>query len=232
MVDREQILHAAQATRVVSAPRRELETFGETAVRYYCLSDLLDAVDQVRIRKGRVTAARPKVITPHYFVTQALENFGEEAQSYVEHLLASSEGVRILEYGLHFRKEEHSEEVVQGQIDDIAEQVCRDTDRDTGELCGVLIGIDDLWEVSLLKFMGDLIRGSAPRNLREMAGRGLLNPTSGDVPNAVRIELESDLRAAAGSRDRLQALAVKLRQYGLFQEYEDRFYGLYRTARP
>jgi hypothetical protein len=65
-----------------------------------------------------------------------------------------------------------------------------------------------------------------------MAGRGLLDAASGgNIPNAVRIEIESDFRQAAGSRSRLEELGRKLREYGLFEEYEDRFFELYRRAR-
>jgi hypothetical protein len=64
-----------------------------------------------------------------------------------------------------------------------------------------------------------------------MASRGLLQATSNNVPNAVRIEIESDFRAAQGDRDKARALGEKLRGYGLFEEYEDRFFELFRASR-
>lgn len=231
MPTRDEIWYAAQSTKVVFAPPKLLETFGETSVRYYVLTELMDSVEQLRIRQGRVTAERPRVITPKYFVNQALTNFGEEARQYLEQLLSSSDGTRIIQYGLQFRKEEYHEEVVQGNINEVADQISRDAQDRVDDVCGVILGVDDLWEVSLLSFVNDLIRRSAPRNAREMAGQGLLDASSGNVPNAVRIEIESDFRAAAGRRDRVQSLGEKLRSYGLFAEYEDRFYELYRRAR-
>jgi hypothetical protein len=209
-----------------------LETFGETTVDYFVLSEVLDEVEKVRIRKGRVMAERPRVITPRYLVNNALENFGDEARQYVEQVLSTTEGVRIIEYGLRFRKEEYSEEVVGGVIDDVADQVSREAQDRVGDVCGVIIGVDDLWEVSLLHFISSLVKRSLPRNAKEMAGRGLLDAASGgNIPNAVRIEIESDFRQAAGSRSRLEELGRKLREYGLFEEYEDRFFELYRRAR-
>ena len=68
-------------------------------------------------------------------------------------------------------------------------------------------------------------------NVRDLAGRGLLQASSGNVPNAVRIELESDFRKAEGDLDRVRQLGEKLRTYGLFREYEDRFYALYKGAK-
>ena len=229
MPDRDDILYAAKQTRIALAPRRRLETFGQTSLHYYVLSSLLDSVNQVRIRQGKIQAERPKVITPRFFVSQALENFGEEARQYAEYVLSGVEGLRILEYGLRFRKEEYGEQIVHGAVDDIAAQIAKDAEKDSDELCGVIIGVDDLWEVSLFKFTADVVRDSVPKNVQEMAGRGLLAASSGNVPNAVRIELECDFRGAAGHRDRIKVLGEKLRRYGLFQEYEDRFYGLVRS---
>jgi len=230
MDDKDKIWCAAHATRVVSSPKKVLETFGATAIQYHLLSDLLDDVGRVRIRRGKVVAERPQVITPSYYVSQALENFGKEAQEYVEGLLSSAAGVRILQYGLRFRKEEHSEETVQGNIEDVADQVTDDVHRDDGTLSAVLIGVDDLWEICLLKFLGDVIQSSAPHNFRELSSRGLLEASDGQVPNAVRVEIESDFRAAQGNHDRVQLLGRKLKKYGLFPQYEDRFYTLLRAA--
>ncbi len=223
--------YAARTTRIVYAPPKVLETFGETSVRYFMLTEILDTVGQVRIRQGRITALRPRVVTPRYFVNQALVNFGPEAREYIEGVLRSTEGLRIIEYGLQFRKEEYSEETVRGNIEEIAEQVTRQAKANDHDLCGVVIGVDDHWEVSLLRFIHDVVQRSLPRNARDMADRGLLQAVSNNVPNAVRIEIESDFRAVQGSRERARALAEKLRGYGLFEEYEDRFYEVYRTSR-
>jgi len=230
MDDKDKIWYAAHATRVVSSPKKVLETFGATSIQYHILSSLLDDVGKVRIRRGKIVAERPKVITPSYYMNQFLENFGKEAQQYVDELLNTTAGLRILQYGLRFRKEEYNEEVVQGVIGDVAEQVSADVHRDDGTLSAVVIGDDDLWEICLLKFVGDVIQNSAPHNFRELSSRGLLDAPDGHVPNAVRVEIESDFRAAKGHRDRVQLLGQKLKKYGLFEQYEDRFYVLLRSA--
>jgi hypothetical protein len=230
MAHPDDLWYAAKTTRVVYEPPKLLETFGETVVRYYLLSELLDEVGSVRIRQGRVMAERPRVITPHHLLSQALENFGDEASKYLETFLSSQENLRIIEYGLRFRKEDHSQETVQGNIDDIADQVTADAKRLTNDVAGVVIGVDDHWEISLLQFISALVKRSSPHNARQMAGRGLLDLSSG-VPNAVRAEIESDFRAAEGNLDRLRHLGDKLRSYGLFADYEDRFFTLYRRAK-
>lgn len=231
MAGYEDLWYAARTTHVVYSPPKLLETFGETSVRYTMLTEVLDEIGKIRVRQGNITAHRPRVIMPHYFVHQALENFGEEARQYVEGMLQGTEGVRIIEYGLQFRKEEYSEEVVQGILDEVADQAAKDAKANDRELCGVVIGSDDYWEVSLLRFINEIVQRSLPHNARDMARKGLLQAGSGGVPNAVRIEIESDFRIAEGSRDKLRDLGQKLRSYGLFDEYEDRFFDLYSKSR-
>jgi len=216
-------------TRVVYRPPRLLETFGETVVQYYVLSAVSDEDEKVRLRRGVVRSARPRVITPHFFLHEALDNFGEDARRYFADVLNRKDSMRIVQYGLRFEKEEHNEELLGGMVDDIAEQVAKDAQDNLRELRGVMVGPDPFWEVSLLVFLNELVNRSGPRNARELAARGLLDLESG-VPWAVRNELRDDF-AAVDSRDKAEALGKKLRDYGVFDEYEDRFFDLYQKYR-
>ena len=76
MAGYDDLWYAAKCTKVVYAPPKVLETFGETSVHYVMLAEVLDEVGKIRIRQGNVTAQRPRVIMPHYFVNQSLLNFG------------------------------------------------------------------------------------------------------------------------------------------------------------
>jgi len=231
MPNRDDIWYAAENTQVLFASDKTLETFGQTVLRYYVLTELLDTINQVRVREGLIHAERPQVITPHYFANELVENFGDEARQYADRLIHSAEGMRILQYGLRFRKQERSEETVAGDIREVGERIVNDVKERESELCGVIVGVDDLWEVSLLKFASDVVRGSVSNNVRELHGSGLLSASGNGVPNAVRIEIESDFRKAAGNAGRVNALGDKLRRYGLFEDYEDRFYALFRALR-
>ena len=44
-------LYAAEATRVLHAPTRALETFGTTSVNYHLLAELEDHPGKIRIRE-------------------------------------------------------------------------------------------------------------------------------------------------------------------------------------
>ncbi len=230
MPSRDDIWYAANATKIVHAPKKQLETFGETRIHYYIVSELMDTVNQVRVREGLIMANRPRVITPHVIAHRMVENFGEEARQYADMLIQNGEAVRILEYGLKFQKQEYNEELLNGSVEEIADNVVSNLNPDATDPAGVVIGVDDLWEISLLRFASKVINDSAPKNIKDLSGRGLLE-NSGGVPNAVRIELENDFRAAAGDSERVKKLGEKLKQYGVFDDYEDRFYQLVRGLR-
>ena len=137
-----EIWYAARTTQIVYMPRKLLETFGETRVTYNVVSSMEDDDGHVRLRTGLVKSARPLVLTPHYFRQQMLENFGDEAQSYFDHILSRQDNLRILQYGLCFMKQEYSEEVVGGTVADVADQLARAAQDDMNDVRGVIIGLD------------------------------------------------------------------------------------------
>jgi len=228
-IDRDEIQYAARQTKIVHKPVKQIETFGETVVYYYVLSELMDEVGRIRIREGRIEVRRPRLITPGYLARRLTENFGEKAEKYAELLVDSGEATRFLEYGLTFYKQQHKESVVSGDINTISEEIVRQREKNEGVSCGVVIGVDDMWEVSLLRFVSRLIQLSLPRNIHEMADRRLLDASGSDgVPAGVRVEIENGFQAARGDRRRIRQLGKKIQDFGLFEEYEDRLYALLR----
>jgi len=225
------IWYALSETEIVYAPRQNLETFGTSRAHYYVLSELMDTVGQVRIRQGIIHAERPRLITPKLYANELLDNFGEDARSFADWLIESGEALRILSYGLRFRKDEHAEETIGGELRAVADNIIADVKDRNDALYSVILGVDDFWEVSLVAYAYELVRQSAPTNFQALAKRGLLDSTSGNVPMAVRVEIQNDFRQAEGDPQRIKALGRKLRRYGLFEDYEDRFYALIKNLR-
>ena len=104
--DRFDFWYAVRNTEIVAMPSRTLETFGTTMLNYHLISELMDTVNQVRVREGRIEAYRPQIIAPESYAEGVLEGeFGEEAQRYVEWM---RKNVRFLQYGFKVKKEESS----------------------------------------------------------------------------------------------------------------------------
>src|SRR3712207_8160712 len=58
------IQYAAENTEVILAPAQKIATFGSTSFRFYLISELMDQVNHVRVRDGRIHAERPQIMTP------------------------------------------------------------------------------------------------------------------------------------------------------------------------
>ena len=50
------IWFAVNQTRVITEPKQTIETFGVTRIRYYIVSEVLDAVGQVKVHEGIITS--------------------------------------------------------------------------------------------------------------------------------------------------------------------------------
>lgn len=165
---------AIESTRVVRAPERLIETFGTTTFRFFLITELMDSVNQVRVRDGRLHAERPTIITPGYIQRQLLEGFGEKAQEFLGWLQDHSRDLAILKYGFQFKKTDISEEVVHCPIEDVVGRLNEEVVRRADPMSAIIQGVDEGWEVCLLKFASDMIQQSAPENMGEWKRRGLI----------------------------------------------------------
>lgn len=222
--------YAVNNTEVVVMPTSYLETFGTTHLHYYMVSELMDSVDRIRVREGTIQSKQPQIITPTYYANEMQEGFGEQANQYIEWLREHAKDLRVLEYGFKVQKTEISEQVLTGNLTEIVERVKKSAREKNDPLAGVILGVDDPWDVCLLKFMVDVIRHSAPRNVQDLNRRNLWEDTNG-APKGVRSDIENHFLMAGRDPSQVKALGLKLRRYGLFEEYEDRFFALVRQGK-
>jgi hypothetical protein len=166
--------YAIENTQVILAPESQIATFGSTSFHFYLISELMDRVDQVRIRNGKIHAERPQILTPEHYCRLLLEGFGEKAQRYVDQLREHARNVAVLRYGFQFRKTDVTEETVRDSIDAVTNRTRRRVESANEPLSAVIQGVDDAWEVCLLKFTIDLIERSSGGNLGDFRKRGLI----------------------------------------------------------
>lgn len=218
---------AVNNTEVVVMPRSYLQTFGTTSLHYHMVSELMDTVNRIRVREGTIKSMRPEIITPTFHENEMLEGFGEEARQYVEWLQTHARDYLILQYGFKIQKRELSEHIVSGNVKEVLELVKKRVKEKDDPLAGVVLGVDDPWDVCLLKLVLDVIRKSAPVNFSELGRRKLFDDVDG-VPKGVRENIEESFLEASRDPFKINQLMAKLRKYGLFEEYEDRFFALVR----
>jgi hypothetical protein len=166
--------YAIENTQVILAPERQIATFGSTSFNFYLISELMDRVDHVRVRNGKIHADRPQILTPEHYCRLLLEGFGEQAQRFVDQMREHARNIAVLRYGFQFRKTDVIEETLRDSIDAVINRTKRRIESENEPLSAIIQGVDDAWEVCLLKFTIDLIERSSGGNLGDFRKRGLL----------------------------------------------------------
>jgi hypothetical protein len=166
--------YAIENTHVIVAPEQQIATFGSTSFDFYLISELMDRVDQVRIRNGKIHAERPQILTPEHYCRLLLEGFGEKAEQYVDRLRERASNIAVLRYGFQFRKTDLSEQTLRDSIDAVINRTKRKVEDTNAPLSAIIHGVDEAWEVCLLKFTIDMVERSSGGNLGDFRKRGLI----------------------------------------------------------
>ena len=174
LITKDSFDYAIENTRVIVAPEQQIATFGRTSFKFYLISELMDRVDQVRVRNGKIHAERPQILAPEHYSRLLLEGFGEKAQRYIDQLRERVRDIAVLRYGFQFRKTDVTEETLRDSIDAVISRTKRQVENENELLSAVIQGVDDAWEVCLLKFTIDLIERSSGGNVHDFRKRGLL----------------------------------------------------------
>jgi len=204
-------------------PRGRLETFGSTLIHYRLITELMDSVGQVRIREGRIQAFRPEILTPQALMESPLEGFNSTpADEFVRWLQEHESDLTLLKYGFKIRHENATESIVHDSVENVVDRVRTDLKSREDPLAALVLGVDEPWEVCLLKLLFEVVRLSAPGNARDLRAD----------PDGVRHEIDRAFRLAARNRNQLAPLAELLTRLNQFKAYEDRFYALVRALGP
>jgi hypothetical protein len=172
------IQYAFETTKVLREPDRRIETFGDTRFDFQLISELMDGAGEVRIRTGSVEALRPRILRPEAYRSIELEGFDHGARSRLNALIEKfrSEGKNLafMQYGFQFRRGQVHEEIVHEPMDAVRERVLAEIRRTGDPARAVIEGVDDAWEISVLKFAMEMILQSHEINAFDFKRRGML----------------------------------------------------------
>ncbi|MGI8604054.1 MAG: hypothetical protein ACR2OZ_13830 [Verrucomicrobiales bacterium] len=166
--------YALEMTRVLHEPDRRIDSFGATQFEFFLVSELMDTIDQVRIRTGKIQAERPRIVRPEPYGDFTYEGFGEQARAFHDWLKEHVGDVAVLQYGFSFRKSDVQESLVHDQIAAVQDRLVRQAVSSGNPLSAVISGVDDTWEICLLKFTMEMIQKSSGINIFDFKRRGLL----------------------------------------------------------
>jgi len=220
--------YAVENTTILTAPRRHLETFGNTILHYNLITELMDSVDKVRVRVGKIKAFRPQIITPDSFSDNMLEGFDDESLDYLDWLQENNPDLFLLKYGFTIKNQEISEHVVSDSLRNVVDRVQAEVDSSDDLNSAVIVGVDKPWEVCLLKLMVEVVQESAMGNFNEIRRhRDLLS--GHQSPKQIRNQIEEEFALAEKNPGRIDHLGRYLEKNGLFDEYQDRFFSMVQS---
>lgn len=220
--------YAIENTTIVLPPKKTLETFGNTLVNYHLVAELMDDPGKVRIREGRLQALKPLIIVPDLNAMEPdMEGFGEQAHEYMKWLKENGDNLRILQYGYTLKQESFSEQIVTDGIDAVLDRVVADVKSSDGAFDAVVKGVDDPWDVCLVRLFLQLAETSLPYNLQDFEREHSLELIDG-IPGDVRREVESAFARAERDPSLVRDLGELLQRLDVFNHYQDRFFRLVR----
>ncbi len=232
-IDDERIRDAVKHTEILRAPKQSLYTFGTTNIYYYLVtkpaySELIKNITETVVREGRVIAERPRIVTPYYL--SRLEGFSSEASKYFEALM-KEHGSNIRGLFYTYKNEPKELTIVSENLLSVVDKLNAEIDKRGDPLAAIIKGADELWDVSLMKFISEVTSSSLQDNLRQMGSRGLLNIDAAGIPLDARVRIDELFEKVMKGESEPGDLKDELDRWGLFEEYEDRFFSIFTKGR-
>jgi hypothetical protein len=227
-INSDRIENAARHTEILRPPRQHLATFGITNIYYYLVTEPIYAeitheTNETVIREGRVIAERPKIVTPYYLTH--IEGFSYDARRYFDTLL-KMHGPNAPGLFYSYRNEPQGLNIVAEKWSEVVDKLNTDIDKKGDPLISIIKGQDDLWDVSLLKFIYEISSQSAPSNIAQLGSRGLLGLSHGGIPVGARQIIEEMSGQVVRGEIKAHDLETELNRWGAFEEYQDRFFAV------
>ena len=118
--------------------------------------------------------------------------------------------------------------IVSEAIEQVAERINASIKQQDDPASAIIKGVEELWDVSLIKFAYEFTLSSLQRNVTEFAQQGLLRVDRAGIPGEARRYIEELFIKAESEPQRANELVTELERWGLFSEYQDRFFRLFR----
>lgn len=172
------IQYALETTKVLHEPDRRIDTFGETRFQFQLISESMDSVGEVKIRTGEIEAMRPRILRPSGYNEVQLDGFDPSARArfdkLVEKFREEGKDLAFLQYGFQFRRGNVHEEIIHDSLGAVRERALQDIRRTGNPSLAIIEGVDDAWEISILKFSFEMILRSHEINAFDFKRRGLI----------------------------------------------------------
>jgi len=237
------IKYVIENTEVLLLPQKHISISASTTMRYYIIAEPLykgfegeAGEEETVVREGKISWERPKLITPSYMLR--LEGFSQEAKSALRMLAQEDNDLAMILYGFRFIKSAEKMEIIPKPISKVAEKIEKKIKADE-RASGLIKGVDEFWDVSLFKFIQEVIDNSAfhshmPDMLKKnyininQDGKPVLTKDKSGIPVAVRLEVDKKFKLFEKGKIEAGELKKELDRWQVFEFYEDRFLSYFK----
>lgn len=243
MKSEERIKQALEETEILKAPDSLISSSESTTLNYYVLAEpaYLEVFEnegpETKIRKGKITWDKPKLLTPDYILK--MEGFSDEARKALQMIARRNPDLAGLLYKMKYKKEFENTSTVGAGIEKTFDRLKKEIDEEEDTLNVIIKGTDELWDVSLMKFVQELILKSAYfSQLPDYTNKGLIRRDESGTPVVTRnleglpIAAREEIEEMFDEVERGDLKPVKLKKeldkWGVYKAYEDRFLDLFR----
>jgi len=164
--DRRQFEECWKATEIIREYQRMLFTFGDMELPYVLIAEHSRFRDRTVVRKGVVLLQRPQIVLPPYYGGLEFEKGFEHADAIPPEAVFLLRAMR-LPYSHMTNRPVAEEQVEYGSLQSVLDRISSEMesrdDMETGLIKGVLNGAD----VSLMRYSMGLAIKSAPDNVKE-----------------------------------------------------------------
>ncbi|MBN2395096.1 MAG: hypothetical protein JXC36_01385, partial [Candidatus Atribacteria bacterium] len=163
----ERIQYAFEHSETLKWPKQLLSSFGSSEIHYHVLTEPVyqefsKNENETVVREGKVSWFRPQLLTPNYILR--IEGFSEEARNALSSLADEIPDLASILYRFQFKREVDSMNFVSGKLESVAERIAKDIDQRGDNLSAIIKGVGDLWDISLSKFILDMMTRSASQS--------------------------------------------------------------------
>jgi len=236
------IQYAFENSKILKWPKQLLSSFGSSEIHYHVLTEpvyqeFTKGNTETVVREGTVSWHQPQLLTPEYILR--IEGFSDEARNALSALADEMPDLASILYRFHFKREVDSMNFVSGNLETVADKIARDIDKRGDNLSAIIQGVGDLWDISLSKFILDMMTKSARQShFPELKKRGLVSYNQfgqhvvardkQGIPLVAKRKIESIFEMVKKGDMEPKDLKRELDRWGLFEIYQDRFFDLFR----
>jgi hypothetical protein len=164
--DREKFEECWRATEIIREYQRMLFTFGDMELPYVLIAEHSRFKDRTVVRKGVVLLQRPQILLPSYYGGPEFKEGFEHADAIPSEAAFLLRAMR-LPYSQISNRPIAEEQMEYGSLQSALDKFCREMENQEDMETGLIKGVPDGADISLMRYSLGLAIKSAPGNVKE-----------------------------------------------------------------